>query len=160
MRRKPQGNWFIALSFLIALFLMIVPLPDWAAAWRPLWVVMVLIYWCMATPERIGLVVAWLLGLSLDVLHGMVFGVNALGLTLLAFAVHSTRHRMRTVPVVHQAALIFFYLLFYGLLTRWMQELSGARPSRWDSVSMASSSMILWPWLFIVLRDLRRKYVS
>jgi rod shape-determining protein MreD len=51
--------WIIALSLVIALMLTALPLPEWAVNWRPAWVAMVLIYWCMALPERVGIGVRW-----------------------------------------------------------------------------------------------------
>ena len=58
MLYKRQGVWVIILSFLLALMLTAIPLPIWAQAWRPAWVAMVLIYWCVALPERIGVLYA------------------------------------------------------------------------------------------------------
>jgi rod shape-determining protein MreD len=40
-------------------------MPDWAASARPEWVVLVLIYWILALPERVGVAAGWLVGLSL-----------------------------------------------------------------------------------------------
>ena len=45
----------IYLSLLVALVLMILPLPDWAQMFRPNWMALVLIYWTMALPKRVGL---------------------------------------------------------------------------------------------------------
>ena len=54
-----QGNWIIVLSFIMAIMLTALPLPEWAVNWRPSWVAIVLIYWCMAVPDRVGILVAW-----------------------------------------------------------------------------------------------------
>src|SRR5690606_27167374 len=84
---KPEHNagWAIILSFAVAFMLTAVPLPEWAASWRPAWVAMVLIYWCMALPERVGIGAAWCLGLLLDVQQGTLLGQHALGLALIAW---------------------------------------------------------------------------
>ena len=40
----PNRLWVIGLTFVIALMLTAMPLPQWASAWRPAWVAMVLVY--------------------------------------------------------------------------------------------------------------------
>jgi len=47
----PLRNLVIYLSLLVALVLMILPLPDWAQIYRPNWMALVLIYWSMALPK-------------------------------------------------------------------------------------------------------------
>ena len=56
---KPHRIWVIALSFLAAFMLTAMPLPEWALPWRPAWIAMVLVYWCMALPERVGVITGW-----------------------------------------------------------------------------------------------------
>lgn len=60
---RHHGGWVILLSFIIALLLTTIPLPGLLADWRPAWVAMMLIYWCIVLPERVGVGIAWLLGL-------------------------------------------------------------------------------------------------
>lgn len=149
--------WPIALSLLLALALSAVPLPEWANAWRPAWVPMVLIYWCLALPERVGVGTGWLLGLVLDVLRGSLLGQHALSLAVLAFFAISGHQRVRMFPLWQQALLVGLMLLVYITLGNWVAVLvgQGARPGiGWAS---ALSSALLWPWLFILLRDVRRR---
>jgi rod shape-determining protein MreD len=71
MQQKSHAIWVIFLSFFIAYLLAIVPFPEWAMNYRPEWVPMVLIYWVMALPYRIGIGSAWSAGLILDILEGV-----------------------------------------------------------------------------------------
>ena len=64
----------VLLSFLVAMMLTSLPLPESAIIYRPDWLILVLIYWCMALPERIGIFTGWLLGLTLDVMYGSLLG--------------------------------------------------------------------------------------
>lgn len=155
-----SGNGLIATSFLCALLLTVVPLPEWSNPWRPLWAAMVLIYWCMALPERIGVTAAWLLGFLLDVLEGTVFGLHSCALIFLAHVVLVSHLRLRAVPMAHQTLLVGLYLLVYGLLIWALQKMLGDVLPSWQGWRMVLSSAILWPWLFVVLRDLRRRYVE
>lgn len=155
---KQRGRWVIITSFLVALMLTAMPLPEWAVHWRPMWVAMVLIYWCMALPNRIGIGVAWCAGILLDVLQGTLFGHNALALAVIAYIVLNLHQRMRLFPLVQQAALISIICLIYLLMSLWIRGIMGVPPESWTFWMPALTSMLLWPWLFIILRDIRRKF--
>jgi len=156
---RPKGAWIIIFSFIIAMMLMAIPLPDWAINWRPSWVALVLIYWCMAMPERVGIGIGWIMGLLLDVQQGTVLGMNALGFAILAYITLKSFQRLRVFPLTQQAILICFYLLLYELLSLWIRGIMGVPPKSWTYWMPAFTSMFLWPWLFIILRDIRRKYI-
>ncbi len=158
MLNKNTGGWIIFTSLLIAFLLTALPLPAWADDWRPAWVAMVLIYWCMALPGRIGIGIAWCLGLLLDVQQGALLGQNALGLALIAYFILQIHKRFRLFPLVQQSCLVGFMIIFYLLISSWVIGIMGIPPQAWTYWMPAVSSMILWPWLFVVLRDIRRKY--
>lgn len=158
MHNKTQGGRVIVLSIVVAIMLTAMPLPEWALDWRPVWVAMVLMYWAMALPGRVGIGIAWFLGLLIDVLQGTLLGLNAMGFALLCYLVLKSYQRIRVFPLTQQAFLVGIFLLFYLLLTLWIQSLTGAPQISWTYWMPAISSMLLWPWLFIILRDIRRKY--
>ncbi len=158
MLNKNTGGWILFISLLIAFLLTALPLPHWADDWRPAWVAMVLIYWCMALPERIGISIAWCLGLLLDVQQGALLGQNALGLALIAYFVIQIHKRFRLFPLVQQSCLVGFIIIFYLLISSWVRGIMGIPPQTWTYWMPAISSMVLWPWLFVILRDIRRQY--
>lgn len=155
---RHHGGGVIIISFIVALMLTAMPLPDWAISWRPAWVAMVLIYWCMALPQRVGIGVGWSMGILLDVLQGTLFGQNALGLALLAYFTLKFHQRVRMFPLTQQALLVCLLVVIYQLLSLWVRGIMGIPPQSWTYWMPAFSSMILWPWLFIILRDIRRRY--
>lgn len=155
---KHNGGGVIFFSFIVALMLTAMPLPEWAINWRPAWVAMVLIYWCMALPHRVGIGVGWLLGIFLDVLQGTLLGQNAIGLAILAFLTLKSHQRVRMYPLVQQALVICLFVIVYQLLSLWVRGIMGIPPRSWTYWMPAFTSMVLWPWLFIILRDLRRRY--
>lgn len=157
-RVNAHGRWVIVATLLVAFLLTAMPLPSWALTWRPAWVALVLIYWCMALPERIGVGVAWLLGLFLDVQQGTVLGQHALGLALVAYVTLLTYQRVRVFPLAQQALVVCGFLLLFEFVTLWIRGMMGMPPHHWTFWMPAFTSMLLWPWLFIILRDLRRKY--
>lgn len=153
-----NGGWVIILSLVIAFMLTAMPLPDSVHAWRPAWVAMVLIYWCMALPERVGITISWMLGILLDVQQGAVFGQNALALAIIAYITIKSYQRLRVFPLIQQAIIVSCYVMIYQLLVLWIKEMTGVPPTTWTFWMPAVTSMVLWPWLFIILRDMRRKY--
>lgn len=155
---EANGRWVIVATLLVAFLLTAMPLPSWALTWRPVWVALVLIYWCMALPERIGVGVAWCLGLLLDVQQGTVLGQHALGLALVAYVTLMTYQRVRVFPLTQQALVVCGFLLLFEFVTLWVRGMMGMPPHNWTFWMPALTSMLLWPWLFIILRDLRRKY--
>jgi rod shape-determining protein MreD len=155
---KHNGSWVIVLSLLIAFMLTAMPLPDEVHNWRPSWVVMVLIYWCMALPNRVGIGVSWLMGILLDVQQGSVFGQNALGLAVIAYITISFYQRLRVFPLLQQAVIVCSYVMIFQLIVLLIKGMTGVPPQTWTFWMPAITSMILWPWLFVILRDVRRKF--
>lgn len=153
-----HGNGVILLTFVAAFMLTLLPLPEWAAHLRPAWVTMVLIYWCLALPQRIGVVNGWIAGLFLDVVNGALLGQYALALALIAFITHGMHRRMRLYPVWQQAMVVMLLLLMQQLLVIWVRGFIGQSPDTLLHWLPAFTSMLLWPWLFIILRDVRRRY--
>ncbi|MDP0919657.1 rod shape-determining protein MreD, partial [Klebsiella pneumoniae] len=64
--RHSGGGLIVFATFLVGMVLSQMPLPDLLVWARPEWVVLILIYWVMALPHRIGLGSAFLLGVLLD----------------------------------------------------------------------------------------------
>ena len=83
IQQRSNAAWAIFLTFFLAYFLAIVPFPDWAMDYRPEWVPLVLIYWVMALPYRVGIGWAWLAGIILDILEGSTLGLNAMALVII-----------------------------------------------------------------------------
>jgi rod shape-determining protein MreD len=79
----PQLKYLVIhISLIVALILMILPLPDWAQMYRPNWMALVLIYWSMALPRRVGLWFAFFSGIVLDTSLGTLLGQHTLALVI------------------------------------------------------------------------------
>jgi len=78
-------------------------------------------------------------------------------LSVIAYITIKSHRRIRIFPLPQQAILVCFYLLLLGFLTLWIQGFTGSLSQRWTFWMPAVTSMLLWPWMFIVLRDIRRK---
>jgi rod shape-determining protein MreD len=147
----------IGLTFLAALVLSVLPGPQWAEPFRPDWVGLTLIYWCMAAPQRVGVGTGWTVGLILDVLYGSLLGQQALAKTLLAFLTIKLHLQLRMFPRWQQAVSVFVLIALNYLLLIWIKSLVGQTPIKWNYWTSSIVSMLIWPWLFIILRDIRRR---
>jgi rod shape-determining protein MreD len=148
----------IALALLLALGLSVMPLPTWAQDFRPQWVALTLIYWCMALPQRVGIGAAWSVGLAQDVLTGTLLGQHALSLSVTAFLAVRLHQRIRIFPMLQQSLSVMVLLLVERLLSLWVIGATGQpTPALWYWMPVLMGT-VLWPWVFIVLRDVRRRF--
>jgi len=153
-----HGGWAIAASIVVALLLTTLPVPLWATVWRPAWVAVVLIYWCMAVPNRVGIVVGWILGLVLDVHSGTLLGQHALGMSVMAYVTLTIHQRVRVLPLWQQGLSVFGLVFVYNTLTLWINGVQGKSVDAIAYWTIPFMSMVLWPWIFIILRDVRRRF--
>ncbi|HEY0310554.1 MAG TPA: rod shape-determining protein MreD, partial [Luteimonas sp.] len=63
---RARHPWLLPASLVAALVLGLLPLPGWLQPFRPYWLALVLAYWLIEAPERVGLGVAFLMGLVDD----------------------------------------------------------------------------------------------
>lgn len=150
-------NWLaIILTLTMALMLALLPMPDWTVWLRPAWVLMVLIYWTMSVPYRVGVGVAWLTGLIVDILNGGVLGEHALAFTFVIYVVSRLHMRLRMYPMLQQGMSVLLFVFMYQFILYCIQGFIGELPSSNLYWLSSITSMLLWPWLFILMRDCRR----
>ncbi|ALO45447.1 rod shape-determining protein MreD [Pseudohongiella spirulinae] len=159
MIQRASGGWVIALSLLLAYLLAIVPFPDWAMHYRPQWVALVLIYWLMALPYRVGIGTAWLSGAFLDILQGSLLGINALSFALLAYLTLSLHQRLRLFSALQQSGIVLVLVGLTMTVTNWI-KVGTDQTSEGSLLYLlgALSSAFVWPWLFLMMRQLRRGF--
>jgi len=150
-------SWFaIAISMLIAIILALLPMPDWTIWLRPAWVLMILIYWSMTVPYRVGVGIAWIMGIIVDLLNGTLLGEHALAFTVVIYFVSRMYMRFRMYPLLQQGISVLFFTLIYQFILYCVQGFIGELPRSHLYWLSSVTSMLLWPWLFILMRDYRR----
>lgn len=130
-------------------------MPGVMAAINPDWVLLSLIYWALAVPERVGIFHAWTFGLLTDVLMGKLFGQYALAYSLVIYLCLKLHKRLRQFPLIQQGLFIFFCLLLSQLLLFWIKNLqhpSQLHPSFWLPVIIGT---LCWPLVYTTLRFIR-----
>ncbi|MDH5353843.1 MAG: rod shape-determining protein MreD [Gammaproteobacteria bacterium] len=147
----------IYLSLVVGLILMILPLPDWVQAYRPNWVALTLIYWSMALPRKVGLWYAFFTGLLVDTLLGTLLGEHALALVIIMYVNMNLYLRIRVLSLSQQSVYIFSLLFIYQLIISWIEGVMGRSTPLSLYLGAPLISTLIWPWVFVILRDIRRK---
>ncbi len=161
MTLKHRYFVFINLSLLLGIVLAIFPLPNWAAVLRPDWVALILIFWCIVLPTKLGFVTAFSFGILLDIATGTLLGQHALGLTIVAYVVLKNHARLRLFPMVQQAVLIMLLLMVKQLVFLWIYGMTNNAPRNiWIYFLPSIVSMILWPWLFMFMNNYKRRFLN
>lgn len=150
------GGWVIVLTFVAALLLGLIPYPQSLKYARPDWVTLVLFYWCLALPNRVGVGYGWLVGLLMDLLHYTLFGQHAIGKALVALVATGSYQRLRLYPIWQQCAVLLLISTADIAIVGWVFQLTdGApmHPAHWQS---ALTTALFWPPVYLLLRYFRR----
>lgn len=148
----------ILFTLLLALMASIMPMPLSIDTFRPDWVLVVLMYWSLALPNRVNVITAWVMGFLLDVLLGSILGIHAASMALAVFIIADNHQKIRNFSVWQQALIIGVLAALYHLLVFWFQRFLT------DAIFLPSylypvlTTVILWPWVFLLLRKVRRHF--
>ncbi len=154
---RSRNGWFVWFSLVFALLLSVAPLPTFMQVGRPLWLGLMLAYWSLAAPQRVGLTRVWLLGLAADVLYGTPLGQSALVLTLQLFMLMALHQRLRVFPIWQQCLVLLVVFGLAQLVQLWLNTLAGSRPPTLLFLFPALVSALLWPWVHTVMRLFSRR---
>ncbi len=143
------------LTMALAMGLNILPLSMLAKSMNPDWVLLLLIYWTLAIPERIRVFNAWLIGIFVDVLTGRILGMHGLVYAIICYSCLKFHRRIRNFPLPQQTVFIFFCLLIAQVLVFWIENVQGRTGLNAYFWLPVISGSLCWPVLAMVLRWLR-----
>ncbi|MDR0588339.1 MAG: rod shape-determining protein MreD [Burkholderiales bacterium] len=159
---KPPQKRFIAVSFLVAFMLDLIPLSDALIPYRVDFVALVLLYWCTFAPNRVGLLIAFLMGVLVDVANASLFGQHACNYVLIAFGALLLRHRMLSFPLWQQTLFVALICEACIALTFIIRALVGndIAVSPAYLIVPAVAALILWAPISFILQYPQRKAAS
>ncbi|GAC24207.1 rod shape-determining protein MreD [Paraglaciecola mesophila KMM 241] len=134
------------------------PMPAIVEQYRPDWVFLVLGYWALALPERVNVGVAFIVGLVLDILLGTSIGVHSFAMSLSVFVLAANYQRLRNYSVWQQAVVIGILCALYNLVVFWLMHLLTDIYFMLTYMWPVITSMVIWPWIFWLLRRVRRQF--
>ncbi len=145
----PVRLWFIWGSLLIALLLNMLPLGR--SIWLPDVVAVVLVFWNLHQPRKIGMVVAFLLGLCMDVHQTALLGQHAAVYVVLAFATQAMHRRLLWFSVGSQALqLLPWWFALHGVQLLLRLASGGVFPGYGLAIAPLLETL-LWPFLSALL---------
>lgn len=159
MDDRAHSFWVVILTLFVALALSVHPLPLWARWFRPDWAVIVICFWVLFLPNRVGVGVAWLTGLALDILHGVYPGQHAFALAVVAYFVQVSHQRLRMFGYRKQAVFIFSMVVIHLLLGQWVQNLVGVADISLLLLAQALMSALIWPLAHVIMTYLCYRFV-
>ena len=122
----PVRVGFIAVTLIAALLLNLLPWSGVLLWLKPDFVALVVLYWCIEQPRKVGFVAAWLLGLFMDVADGTLFGQHALAYSILVYAGIVLHRRVRRFSGTPQVLHVVPLLLMNDLIVLAIRTAGGA----------------------------------
>ena len=151
----PVNPFFVGLSLLLALGVNLLPVGRHPA--QPDLLAVVLVFWNVHQPRRVGVGLAFLFGLLMDVHEGALLGQHALAYTLLSFTAITIHRRLTWFGLAEQALQIlpvFFAAHLVALLVR--MAAGGMFPGWWLLLAPVFEAL-LWPLATLALLAPQRR---
>ena len=145
----PANPLFIWGSLLAALMLDMLPLGR--VPWMPDFLALVLVFWNVHQPLRVGIGVAFMFGLGMDVHQSALLGQHALSYTALSFLAAMIHRRLLWFTVPSQALqMLPLFALAHGVELIIRLLAGGTFPGWWMLIAPVAESL-LWPVVSILL---------
>lgn len=155
----PANPFFIWASLLVALMLnMVQNMGLWGrSAWVPDLLALVLVFWSIHQPQRIGIGAAFVLGLLIDVHQGAMLGQHALSYTVLSFLAISIHRRLLWFPVPSQAFQVLPLFVAGHAIALSVRLLAGGTFPGWWLLLAPGIEALLWPVVSVLLLAPQRR---
>lgn len=148
---------FVLVTLTIGFVLNLVTYFEWMKYAKPDWVLLILFYWCLEIPDRIGVGWGWVSGLVIDILNYSLLGQHAVAKAFVAFFAVAASRRIQGYDPWQQCIVVFFIASIDIAITVLIANLTTDAEVRlvyWQSALM---SALIWPFIYMILRFLRKR---
>ena len=154
----PVSPLFITVTLVCAFLLNLLP---WGGVTGvPDFVALVLIFWSVHQPRKVGIGVAFLMGLLMDVHNASLLGENALAYTLLSYFAIMIHRRMLWFRPLTQALHVLPLLLVMQVVQMLIQAMVSGKFPGWYYFASGLVSAALWPLVTWMLLAPQRRAVD
>jgi len=151
----PVNPFFIGLSLLVALAINLLPAGRHPA--QPDLLAVVLVFWNVHQPRRVGVGLAFLFGLLMDVHEGALLGQHALAYTLLSYAAIAIHRRLTWFGLAEQALHILPVFFAAHVVSLVVRMLAGGMFPGWWLLLAPVFEALLWPVATLLLLAPQRR---
>jgi len=149
---QPVKPLYMAITLFVALMINLLPLTGWVLGLRPDFVALALLYWGIHQPRKIGFLPAWLLGLTMDVADGSLFGQHALAYVVMMFAAIALHRRVSMFDMRQQILHVLPILVIMQLIVLGVRQAAGGEFPGWWYFLSSITGALLWPATDLLLK--------
>jgi rod shape-determining protein MreD len=151
----PVNPFFIGFSLLMALAFNLLPLGRQPA--MPDLLAVVLVFWNVHQPRRVGVGLAFVFGLLMDVHEGALLGQHALAYTLLSFVAITIHRRLTWFGIAEQAVQILPVFFATHVVSLIVRLVAGGMFPGWTLLLSPVFEAALWPIVTLILLAPQRR---
>ena len=148
----PVNPVFIVFTLLAAAFLNMLPGSGLGLWLKPDFVALLVLYWCIEQPGKVGFSSAFMLGLLMDVADGALLGQHALAYSILAYASIVLHRRVRMFSLTLQVLHVIPLLMVNDLIVLAIRLIAGADFPGYRYFLGSVVAGTLWPVVSILLK--------
>jgi rod shape-determining protein MreD len=142
-------------SLIVALLIDMVPIGR--AAWTPDLLALVIVFWSVHQPARVGIGAAFVFGLCMDVHQSAMLGQHALSYTTLGFFAIMMHRRLLWYPVLSQAPQVLPLFAVSHLIELAIRMIGGGVFPGWSLLIAPVVEAALWPIVSLILLAPQRR---
>ena len=132
-------------------------LPLGRQPWMPDLLALVLVFWSVHQPLRVGIATAFVFGLAMDVHQTALLGQHALAYTALSYGAIMMHRRLLWFPVPSQALQVLPLFAAAHAIELAIRLLAGGSFPGWSLVLSPLLEAALWPVVSVVLLAPQRR---
>ena len=151
----PANPLFIWGSLLVALLIDMLPLGR--TAWMPDVLMLLLVFWSVHQPQRVGIGVAFFFGVIMDVQQAALLGQHALAYTALSFFAITMHRRLLWFSVPSQALQVLPIFVAAHAIELGIRMLGGGVFPGWQMLLAPLIEAVLWPIVSVLLLAPQRR---
>ncbi|XID75281.1 rod shape-determining protein MreD [Alkanindiges sp. WGS2144] len=145
----------IVVSIILGSVLVVYPVPYELASWRPLFFLLLMLFWALCQPAWCGIWFAFFLGLASDVMLDAMLGQHALSFVVIAFLVRYFTRNQRVLTFINLWIVVTSAIFLHLLIQLFIQEMAGIQFSIMKHWRPLWSSVLLWPVVYYLLKRWR-----
>lgn len=151
----PVNPLFMWGSLVVALLINMMPFGR--NAWLPDVLALVIVFWGMHQPNRIGIGVAFVFGIAMDVHQSALLGQHSLCYITLSFVAITVHRRLLWYPLVSQALQILPLFALSHAIELAIRMVGGGVFPGWSLLVAPLIEAALWPLVSVLLLAPQRR---